>query len=174
MTVKEFVEKYNQINTKTAKASMIKSILKDVLYLTFEEKVDLSNKIVTISAYKPNTNTINLRSYIKYWLFAQAIVDNYTTLDVDSKNWIEEYNELNRNGVMNAIVNSIPEDEFNELKMVLDMQWNDAITNCNLTVNIVQKVFDNIKDIFNQEEAQKLIAQYLDKKTDVIKNKIKE
>ena len=91
MTVKEFIEQYNEVKDKE---TYIKSLYKKE-YVPFETKVSDCERIVKATSYtntEPNMFKQNTSS--RNMLFILTLVDRYTDIDVDFGNALEEYNLL--------------------------------------------------------------------------------
>lgn len=135
MTVKEFVEKYNNLTTEDLKIQFLKSIIKDT-YLAFENKVSICEMVVEASYYIKTkdkngmeTKKLHINSPAKYMLYRMNIINNYTMIDVDFKNGLEEFNLLNKNGLIENIFGLIPQKESEEFAAIFDMVASDVLQN---------------------------------------------
>lgn len=135
ITVKEFVDKYNTLQSDKLKEDYVKSIVNST-YLPFENKVAICEKIVDSSYYIKTKGTdgverkkMHVNSPANYMLYCLNIVDNYTNISIDFKNSLEEFNILNKDGLFDLISIYISEREKKEFRMILDMVENDLIQN---------------------------------------------
>ena len=129
MTIKEFCEKYNSISNSNVKQDFFKKNIKIKSYIPFVLKTTIANKIAQVSVLDEKTGNINLKSEINYLLFCRSLIENYTDLKIESKGFYEEYDLLNKNGILDEITKEIPEKEINEFKLLCDMKKNDIIFN---------------------------------------------
>ena len=135
MKAKEFIKKYNTLTNEELKNSFLKSVVKNK-YLPFENKVTICEKIVE-SSYYIKTKDINgkerkkmhVNSPANYMLYCLNIVNNYTSIDINFKNLLEEFNMLNGCECLDAIFNYVPEREIKEFRMILDMVESDLMQN---------------------------------------------
>ena len=78
MTIKEFVEKYNQIATDRLKEDFVKNNLKITTYLPFLNKVIIADKLAEVTMLDKETGNVNIKSDVNYLLFCRSIIENYT------------------------------------------------------------------------------------------------
>ena len=142
MKIKEFVNKYNSFSTESLRDNFLKNNLKIKDYVSFLMKNTLAQKIVDVSKYmyedyikedgtkgRRRTNTIHVNSTVQYVLFCRVIIENYTNLEVETDGFYEEYDLLNESGLLDKIMQMIPEKEIKEFKMIVDMKKDDIIFN---------------------------------------------
>ena len=140
ITIKKFVEGYKKCETDTSAERYIKKTLKVVPYLSFITKRTLASTLVDISMYeyedykdadgvikRRKTGRVKVDSTIQYLLFCKMIIENYTNLKIETNGFFEEYDLLNSCGLMNIIIQSIPEKEVTEFKTIIDMTKSDAM-----------------------------------------------
>lgn len=130
-TVKEFVKKYNDAKSDEVKEILVKSIM-NPQYVDYEKKIAICEKIVAVSYYKKDKNgnkKLHIDSPSQYMGYCLWLVKEYTNVEVDFKNSLEEFNLLNKNGLFDAVISFIPERELKEFRMILDMVENDVIQN---------------------------------------------
>lgn len=135
ITVKEFVKKYNTLTKDELKEQLVKSILTNK-YISYENKVAICEKIVEASYYIKTRNAdgvenkkLHVNSPANYMLYCLNIVNNYTSINVDFNNSLEEFNLLNGNECIDLIFAFISEREMKEFRMILDMVENDLMQN---------------------------------------------
>lgn len=133
-TVEEFCKKYNNAKSNEVKGNLVKGIM-NTQYVSFEMKVTICEKIVENTYYiKAEKNGMKVKKlhidspaqYMSYYLW---IVKQYTHIDINFSNSLEEFNLLNKSGLLDIIVSFIPEGELKEFRMILDMVASDTVTN---------------------------------------------
>ena len=126
--VKDFVEKYSKFNTTTAKETYLKSVVKFVDYINFEIVQVLCDQILANSCLDKNGN-IKIDTCKKYLMYTYTIFDQYTNITVHSNEWLEEFNSLNKYGLVEAVCQLMPESLITTLDSVLKMKTDDMMTN---------------------------------------------
>ena len=129
MTIKEFTEKYSTIATDRLKEDYLNDNLHIKTYLPFLTKVTLADKLAKITTLDKDTGNINVKSDVNYLLFCRMIVEQYTDLQVETEGFYEEYDLLNESGLLDKIMQMIPEKEITEFKMICDMKKSDLLQN---------------------------------------------
>ena len=129
MTIKEFTEKYNAIATDRLKEDYLNDNLYIKTYLPFLTKVTLADKLAKVTALDKDTGNINVKSDVNYLLFCRMIIEQYTDLQVETEGFYEEYDLLNESGLLDKIMQMIPEKEIAEFKMICDMKKSDLLQN---------------------------------------------
>ena len=129
MKIKEFVQKYNAMATDRLKEDYLKDNLHIKTYLPFLTKVTLADKLAKVTTLDEDTGNVNVKSDVNYLLFCRAIVEQYTDLQIETEGFYEEYDLLNESGLLDKIMQTIPEKEITEFKMLCDFKQKDIITN---------------------------------------------
>lgn len=142
MKIKEFVNRYNALETIEAKNNFIQNNLTVKEYLPFINKITLAENLIDKSVYEHEnyidndgntqsrkTGNIKLDSVVQYLLFNRIIIEYYTNLEIETKGFYEEYDMLCQNGIMEQIASLIPKEEINELKTIIDFKRSDAVAN---------------------------------------------
>ena len=168
MTVKEFVKKYTSLQNDKTKENFIKGIkIKD--YIPYERKADLCKVLVNTSSYdkKEDENgniisrTFKRDSILEYMMFNLMLVKEYTSIEVDYKNNVEEFNLLNepnvavkyedgneiKVGLVDILISKIPDRELQEFKMILDLTKRDLMQNEYETHAFIQNQVGRIIDM---------------------------
>ena len=131
MKTKEFVEKFNKLTNEENKGKLVKSIVKTD-YLPFVEKCNVCQRIVKATYYHKGEDGVvrlHIDSASNYMLYCLCIVDEYTSIDVDFKDAIAEFDLLNKYGIIDIVSSYIPEKEMKELNMLLEMKGGDVLKN---------------------------------------------
>lgn len=121
MKIKEFVNRYNALETIEAKNNFIQNNLTVKEYLPFINKITLAENLIDKSVYEHEnyidndgntqsrkTGNIKLDSVVQYLLFNRIIIEYYTNLEIETKGFYEEYDMLCQNGIMEQIASLIP------------------------------------------------------------------
>lgn len=130
MTYKKFIESYLKTDKTKRKAFVKKHITRD--YLSYEEKISESKRIVNFSCYQwINDKKVYMQnSPLAYMLFALCIVQKYTDITWDlEKEGVDAFNELDKSGVLDDIIASIPKKEYESFSTVLKMTRDDEYEN---------------------------------------------
>lgn len=146
MTVREFVEGYRK-TSDNLKDRYVKEKLEIKNYISFADKCNLAKRIVKATTYEKDldgkdTGNIKINSISRYLLFTLSIIDNYTNIDVDFGNVIEEYDLFKSNGLLELFIGSenqlIPESEYFEVQTILNMTLDDTVQNNMSTQAFIQ------------------------------------
>ena len=160
MKIKEFVNKYNSFSTESLRDNFLKNNLKIKDYVSFLMKNTLAQKIVDVSTYmyedyikedgtkgRRRTNTIHVNSTVQYVLFCRVIIENYTNLEVETDGFYEEYDLLNESGLLDKIMQMIPEKEIKEFKMIVDMKKDDLLFNQSTPKAFISQQIERVSNI---------------------------
>ena len=147
MYIKEFVEKYNAIATDRLKEDYLKDGLHIKAYLPFLTKMTLADKLAKVTTLDKDTGNINVKSDVNYLLFCRMIIEQYTDLQVETEGFYEEYDLLNQSGLLDKIMQTIPEKEITEFKMIVDMKKDDLLFNHSTPKAFVNQQIERITNI---------------------------
>ena len=75
------------------------------------------------------------------------IVEQYTDLQVETEGFYEEYDLLNESGLLDKIMQSIPEKEIAEFKMICDMKKDDIIFNRSTPKAFINQQIERVSTI---------------------------
>lgn len=84
----------------------------DITKLT-DEEIDNLSKVPTIN------------HSAQYVLSALMLVDLYTNIKIDFKQGAFQYDKLVESGVINYVLDNVPESEINEFKMLIDYKYEE-------------------------------------------------
>lgn len=151
MLVSEFVEKYQSSKQKNA---FVEKQIK-TKYLNFETKISLAQNIVNLSMYKEiNGKSVFVQNTpMRYELFVQAVVSNYTNLewdkaDDDSLDVLKGFNLLEQNGLVEVLFASIG-DDIQKFSTVLNMVIDDEADRNRSIVPFLQTKFEAINMVLD-------------------------
>ena len=128
MKIKEFCKEYSNRIDKL-KEGYLNDNLHIKTYLPFLTKVTLADKLAKVTTLDKDTGNVNVKSDVNYLLFCRMIIEQYTDLQVETEGFYEEYDLLNESGLLDKIMQMIPEKEISEFKMLCDMKKSDIIQN---------------------------------------------
>ena len=146
-TIKIFVNEYRSIATDRLKEEYLNANLHIKTYLPFLTKVTLADKLAKVTTLDKDTGNVNVKSDVNYLLFCRMIVEQYTDLQVETEGFYEEYDLLNESGLLDKIMQMIPEKEIAEFKMICDMKKDDIIFNQSTTKAFVNQQIERITTI---------------------------
>lgn len=169
MKIKEFTEKYSAIATERLKEDYINNNLHIKTYLPFLTKVTLADKLAKITALDKDTGNVNVKSDVNYLLFCRMIVEQYTDLQIETEGFYEEYDLLNESGLLDKIMQKIPEKEIAEFKMICDMKKDDIIFNQSTPKAFVNQQIERVSTILGVT-----LKPVLEKISDQIENMSEE
>lgn len=130
--VKDFCKKYTATNEDETKRAMIDKIM-NPHYVPYEKKITICEKVVDVAYYKKMENgdkKLFINSPAKYMHYCLYLVKEYTHLDIDFKDSLNQFNLLNGSGILDQVLTMKSlERELGEFAVVLEMTENDAIQN---------------------------------------------
>lgn len=126
MMIDEFIKKYNTMSSDRLKKELVNGIIKRT-YIPYAEKYAICNGIINSCYFKDGI--IHIDSVSEYMLYCLKIVENYTYLIIDYNKSVDEFDKLNKENLITIIVNSLPKQEQEEMRMVLDMVEKDVVAN---------------------------------------------
>lgn len=129
MTIKNLVEAYSNLATENLKDDYLKDNLKITTYVPFVKKVTYATTLAQNTMVDKETGNIKVSSESNYLFFVRSIIELYTDLEIENGAFYEEYDLLNQSGVLDEIMQMIPEKEIAEFKMICDMKKEDLLFN---------------------------------------------
>ena len=142
MTVKDFVEAF-----KTSSFDVSKHIT--TKYLPYAEKMAEAKEIAERSTHiEVNGQQIfNVNTPMQYHLFIQRIITRYT--DIEIENPVEDFDDLNEVGAIDAIIQAIPQREYAEFDTVVKMSMSDVMENERSFAGFLDTKFNALKILFD-------------------------
>ena len=128
VAVDDLVKKYKTFKSKEAKEAYIKGAVSFIDYMNFENVEVICDSILASSCYDTNGN-IKINSCRKYLMYVYAIFDQYTNVIVDASKWMEQFNKLYKEGLVDVVCQMMPENLMATLDSVLKMKTDDMMTN---------------------------------------------
>lgn len=141
ITITKFVEEYENRATESLKNDYLKDTLKVKKYIPFVLKDALASTIANATCFEKiekkdldgnvtfeNTGRIKLNSVARRLLFYRCIIEQYTNLKVETEGFHEEYDLLNSLGILDKIIQMIPERDLGEFAQIVDMKISDTVS----------------------------------------------
>lgn len=127
INVINLIEDYEKLTSNKLKEDYLKAKIKINNYIDYSSKMFIAENIINSSCLK--NNNIYIDSCKRYILYIYALLSNYTNLDIHENELLLQYDLLEKHGLLDIILNMIPEKEIVTFKTILDMKQNDLITN---------------------------------------------
>lgn len=127
ITIDRLIENYLKRTSTKMKEEYLKAAIKVRPYVGYGTKVFLANTIINTTCLKDGR--VHIDSCKKYLLYVFSLIDTYTNIEVDSKNWLLQYDRLDSLNLIEPILALIPEKEVVTFKTILDMKLDDLMTN---------------------------------------------
>lgn len=133
ITVAEFVDRYERISPKlqnvpNSREYYVKNA-KVVDYILFKDKLAVVTRIVKATTQDSEGN-FRQSSPIRYILFVTELIKAYTNIQFrEGLELYDDYDLLNKNGLIDQLIAAIPEAEYSEFKTLLNMTRDDLIAN---------------------------------------------
>lgn len=155
MKIQEFIDKYNAFSNEVLKDTYIKEVVKDI-YIPYTEKSVICENIVKATTTKQVSDGKNEKTIFysdsanRYILFQMRLIQAYTDLEFSQGiDAIKEFELLDQYGLNDVIVQTIPEREYTNFKVILDMKIDDASINENNFIRYIDTKIDAINLVFD-------------------------
>ena len=134
MKVIDFINIYDNADSKDR---VVCDHLKDE-YIPFEKKADAAKAITDVCYWDTETDehgnsksVLRINSILKYYLTYMTILELFTDLEKASsgKQMLEDFNQLNKRGIIKKIIQNINQDELSEFYSILQMTCDDIVSN---------------------------------------------
>lgn len=152
MTVETFVKEYNMRSSLKLKDDYVKAhIVKD--YLNYEEKLAICKGVVDTTSYVrvEGKKVYNVNTPAEYMHFVLRIIMAYTDIEIGKdNNMLADFNLLDKNNLIDIIIESIDKSEIQKMRTVLKMMKADIESNERTLVSYLEnkmnllKLFDGI------------------------------
>ena len=139
--ITKFVDEYEKHATESLKDDYLKDTLEVKKYIPFVLKDALASTIANATCFEKiekkdldgnvtfeNTGRIKLNSVARRLLFYRCVIEQYTNLKVETEGFHEEYDLLNSLGILDKIIQMIPERELGEFAQIVDMKISDTVS----------------------------------------------
>lgn len=172
--VYELVTNYNKRSSDKLKGEFLKAQVKVKSYLGYGTKMFLAEQIIKNSCFKGNN--VHIDSCKKYLFYIYTLIKYYTNIDIKETNIMEQYDLLDENGLVEKILNLIPEKEMATFKTILDMKQDDLMTNKYGTYAFIEEQVSRIENVMPEmSKAFAPLLEVLSKKIETLdENKIEK
>lgn len=127
ITIDKLIDGYSKRATAKMKEEYLRTAIKVVPYIGYGTKIFLADSIIKASCLKDGQ--IYIDSCKKYLLYIFSLIDTYTNIELDTANWMFQYDRLDNLGLIEPILELIPEKETVTFRTILDMKLDDLMTN---------------------------------------------
>lgn len=131
MNIDTFIELF-----KTGEESITDHIKTD--YVPYEKKADVAKAIIDTCCWRAEklpdgteVKNFHVDSIGKHMLFCMSLIDLYTDIErgKEEGKMLEDFNKLNECGIFDIIISALNKNEIKEYNMVIQMTYDDLITN---------------------------------------------
>ena len=128
VSVKEFVKTIKNRASEDARRVYIEGTLAVKDYEKYEVVCAICDQIIA-NSYFTTDGQFKVDSCKKYLLYVSALLNTYTNIKFDENDMLGDFNLLQRYGLIDVIINYIPEAQVAMFDSVLNMKSNDIMTN---------------------------------------------
>lgn len=172
VNIDEFIKKYDSYTATSAKEAYFKQMIKPTGYVPFVMQCFYADGIIKASCYDKDGN-IHFDSAKKYIQYVFTLLRYYTNFDVQSDNFVEQYDVLASRDLIEKIINIIPDINKKTLDTVLQMKTDDIMTNeyephafitkkiTDLQPSIsdgLNSLLDNINKVLTKDNLNKIVS----------------
>ena len=184
-------EIYNEITKRTSdavKKTYLNKVIKVKPHVSYVQREVIAKQIIDTAHFSipvgtditnltdeeidnlPKVPTINHSA--QYVLSALMLVDLYTNIKIDFKQGAFQYDKLVESGVINYVLDNVPESEINEFKMLIDYKYEEYYQKYFSMKSYIDSKLGNIESIISI--LTDTITTSLDKIDKIDKDKVKE
>lgn len=128
VSVKEFVKTIKNRASEDARRVYIEGTLAVKDYERYEVVCAICDQIIA-NSYFTTDGQFKVDSCKKYLLYVSALLNTYTNIRFDENDMLGDFNLLQRYGLIDVIINYIPEAQVAMFDSVLNMKSNDIMIN---------------------------------------------
>lgn len=128
VSVKEFIKTIKNRASEDARRVYIEGTLAVKDYEKYEVVCAICDQIIA-NSYFTTDGQFKVDSCKKYLLYVSALLNTYTNIRFDENDMLGDFNLLQRYGLIDVIINYIPEAQVAMFDSVLNMKSNDIMTN---------------------------------------------
>lgn len=128
ISVKEFVKTIKNRASEDARRVYIEGTLAVKDYERYEVICAICDQIIA-NSYFTTDGQFKVDSCKKYLLYVSALLNTYTNIRFDKNDMLGDFNLLQRYGLIDIIINYIPEAQVAIFDSVVNMKSNDIMTN---------------------------------------------
>ena len=137
-------------------------------YMPYSEKCALVKSVIENTSYEEQEgkriykrNTAGM-----LFVFTMQLISRYTDLEFEKENVVVVYDALMESGLMNKLMEQIPEEEISILRGMLDMQRDDEEMNTHSLISffetkadVARIFFEGLNKVLDKPEVQAKIAE---------------
>ena len=127
ITIDKLIDGYLKRTSIKMKEEYLKTVIKVKPYISYGVKIFLADTIIKTSCLKDGR--VYIDSCKKYLLYIYTLIDTYTNIEINQKEWMFQYDRLDNLGLIEPILALISEKERATFKTILDMKLDDLMTN---------------------------------------------
>lgn len=128
VTVKEFVKALTNRSSDDARRVYLEGTLAIKDYERYEVVCTICDQIIASSYFTPD-GQFKIDSCKKYLLYVSALLNTYTNIKFDENDALGDFNLLQRYGLIDVIIDYIPEAQVTMFDSILNMKSGDIMTN---------------------------------------------
>lgn len=155
MKVNEFIEKYNEVKDDEISRQEFLCQRKTSDYVLFEVKVKVCDKILDATNHEEvgDVKVWRKRSAYQYLIFTQQLLGLYTDIEFADDSFMADFNALNKEGLIDELINIIPEKEFNEFQFVMGLCSDDLESNERNIMSLADGIGQIVSAISNADNS---------------------
>ena len=137
----DICEQLNKRTSENAKKAYINQVIKikphvsyvardvvakqiiDAAHFSFPEGIDITN--ISEDELKNIEKVPKINRSAQYIMSALMLVDLYTNIKIDFVKGAFQYDKLVESGIINYVLENVPESEINEFKMLIDYKYDE-------------------------------------------------
>lgn len=137
----DICEQLNKRTSENAKKAYINQVIKikphvsyvardvvakqiiDAAHFSFPEGIDITN--ISEDELKNIEKVPKINRSSQYVMSALMLVDLYTNIKIDFAKGAFQYDKLVESGIINYVLENVPESEINEFKMLIDYKYDE-------------------------------------------------
>lgn len=127
ITIDKLIDGYLKRTSIKMKEEYLKTVIKVNPYVSYGVKIFLADTIIKTSCLRDGR--VYIDSCKKYLLYIYALIDTYTNIEINQKEWVFQYDRLDSLGLIEPILSLVSEKERATFKTILDMKLDDLMTN---------------------------------------------
>lgn len=167
----KLAENYNKRISTKMKEEFLKSQIKIIPYVGYGTKMFLADQIVNTSCIK--NDNVHIDSCKKYVLYIYTLIKYWTNIDIKETDLLNQYDTLDKYGLVEEIIGLIPEKEVVTFKSILDMKQNDLMMNKYENHAFIKEELEKIYPKFDAVISP-LLDRLIDKIESLDENKIEK
>ena len=146
LNIEDMVKEYTSTTNEVARKMFMEKIQIEP-YISYSSKIIYASRIIESTSWDPDNKRIEVNSPIRYILYVYTLLLLYTNIDVHNEGMLAEYDALASAGLVEKILDKIPEREKKEFDTVLKMVGDDYYTNHFETHAYIDSLIDRLRNI---------------------------